>query len=83
MEPSAIFGAAAIGLVIWIVILFVVIKDAVKSATKGHVDALTTQNRLLIKLLEKQGVSKDEIIDLHEQDVNAFWDSIKENKPAT
>lgn len=79
MDESQVYGAVALGFLFWIVLIHYIIRDAIKSATKSQTEAITTQNRLLIKLLEKQGVSKAELLALHEGSADDFWNTIKEN----
>lgn len=42
-------------------ILYLIIGNAVKAATKDQLDRAEVQNRLLAKMLEKQGVPREEI----------------------
>jgi len=77
MDQDSILPVAIIGTVIWLWIMYEIIKGAVRSATRDMNYNLKMQNRLMIKQLEKMGVSKQELIDLHNGDSDAFWNSVK------
>lgn len=77
MEDSELLAYAAIGLLIYFAILYAIISSAVKSAAANQNHTLIMQNRLLIKMLRKQGVSKQELVALYNQDNDQFWNSVE------
>ena len=66
-----------IGSIVWAIILYLIIQSAGRSANRGNEYYLKVQNRLLIRLLQSQGVSKQEIIDCYDKSDQEFWDSVK------
>ena len=78
MEQTELIFIGLAVLVINLWIIYEIIKSAVRSANKDMDNNLRIQNRLLIKQLEKMGVSKDELVKLYHQDTDTFWNSIKE-----
>jgi hypothetical protein len=77
MDTSAYIVLLLVGLLIWAWILFAIIKSAVKAALYSADLNLLNQTRLLIKLLNKQGVSKQELEDLHKDSNDDFWKKLE------
>ena len=77
---SEIIAYCILGLFIWVITPFAVIKwavsDALEKKLKNQNFNLIMLNRLLIKQLLKQGYTKKELLELHNQDSNQFWDNI-------
>ena len=78
-EYSDIIGPALIGLVVWALILYALISGAVKSGTKDMSYNIKITHRLLIKKLHKEGFTKKELMDVHNQTTDEFWASIPED----
>ena len=76
MEQSELLIIAVIGLIVWSILLYFIIQAAVGSANKVNEHYLKAQNRLLIRLLQSQGVSKQEIIDCYDKGEEEFWGSL-------
>ena len=76
MEQSELLIIALIGLIVWSIMLYFIIQGAVGSANKVNEHYLKVQNRLLIRLLQSQGVSKQEIIDCYDKNDEEFWGSL-------
>jgi hypothetical protein len=66
-----IIAGATILISIWI--CYELIKSAVQKANEGVEDHLKTQNRLLIKLLEKQGATYDDLFKVYTDSDEDFW----------
>lgn len=70
-----------IAFLISILISYLVIKAAAKSAiTEAQQDMLSlmvTQNRMLAKLLNEKGVSREEIEEMFTKSKDEFWSSLK------
>lgn len=69
---SIVFGAA-IAFYIW----YEIIKGAVRAASKDQLAKIEFQNRLLVKMLRQQGVSKEALEGMLNQDSKEFWNSIE------
>ncbi len=65
MSNEEIMIGGILGVVVWILILSLTISSATKS--EKILEALKRQNQLMIKLLEKNGTSKEEIEELLSQ----------------
>jgi hypothetical protein len=76
MEQSELLIIALIGLLVWSIMLYFIIQGAVSSANKVNEHYLRVQNRLLIRLLQSQGVPKQEIIDCYDKNDEEFWGSL-------
>ena len=77
MEQSELLIIALIGLIVWSIMLYFIIQGAVGSANKVNEHYLKVQNRLLIRLLQSQGVSKQEIIECYDKTDEEFWGSLQ------
>lgn len=73
MEQNELLIIALIGLIVWSIMLYFIIQGAVGSANKVNEHYMKVQNRLLIRLLQSQGVSKQEIIDCYDKIEEEFW----------
>ena len=76
MEQSELLIIAVIGLIVWSILLYFIIQAAIGSVNKVNEHYLKVQNRLLIRLLQSQGVSKQEIIDCYDKNEEDFWGSL-------
>lgn len=75
-SDSELIFCLLISIAIWLFIVHKIISSAVREATKSQDYKLKIQNRLLIKLLMKQGVDKDELKEIHNQDDDDFWEKL-------
>lgn len=78
MGQSELLIIAIIGLLVWSIMLYFIIQGAVGSANKVNEHYLRVQNRLLIRLLQSQGVPKQEIIDCYDKNDEEFWGSLQD-----
>lgn len=78
MENSDLIPYILLGLIVYFFIMYLVVSAAVRAGSKSQNYNLKMQNRLMIKLLMREGVSRKEIVDLHNQDNDEFWKSIPE-----
>lgn len=79
MEDSNILlivMASIIGFVIMLAIYHAVIKSAVKAAMKDQNQLIKKQNDILLMMLNKQGVDKDELMDIFLQEKKDMWPSL-------
>ena len=74
-EGEIILGLL-LAIAIWLFIIYQIIYSSIRNATKSQNYNLKMQNRLLIKLLMKQGVSKDELKEIHNQENDDFWERL-------
>jgi len=69
MDSTAIFFSSIIGVLVWMWILFMLIKGASQSEklvqlSKKQIEYLEIQMRLQAELLKRQGVTNDELTEI-------------------
>jgi hypothetical protein len=72
----AIITTAIIG----IIILYFLISGAVSSGTKEQTKLLKKQNDILLKMLNEQGVDKQELLDVFVAEKTDLWPTMKSGK---
>ena len=65
------------GVILTLLILHTLIRSAVAAALRRSEYFQDRQSRILVMLLKKQGLSRDEIIKLIESKDDDFWDLIE------
>lgn len=80
MNTTEIIVVSAAGFCIWLWIMYALIKAAVKSGAKEQNSLIQKQNDILVMMLNKMGVDKDELIEIFLQEKKALWTSLKNHK---
>jgi hypothetical protein len=73
-ETYIIVAGVSVIVVVWI--CYELVKSAVQKANRGVEYHLEKQNRLLTKLLEKQGATYDELYKIYTDSDEEFWQNI-------
>jgi hypothetical protein len=73
-ETYIIIAGVSIIVAVWIV--YELVKSAVQKGNKGVEYHLEKQNRLLMKLLEKQGANYDDLYKIYTDTDEEFWKGI-------
>ena len=79
-NTGEILGYAFIGTIVWCFIIYTIISNAVKAATKSQNYNLTMLNRQFLIFLKKQGVTQKELADVHNMTTDEFWKYLEEVK---
>jgi hypothetical protein len=69
----------AIGLVVYFFIMYLVVSAAVKAGNQSVNYNTKMLSRLVIKYLKSKGMTRKELVDLHNQSTDEFWSSIEED----
>lgn len=77
MNPQTIL-LSIVGLIITLMILYAIIQGAVKSGTKDLKELTRIQNRLLTKMLNEQGTSAKEILEIPHYKPEDFYNTLKQ-----
>jgi hypothetical protein len=80
-ETYIIVAGASIIISVWI--CYELIKSAMQKANEGIEFHLKKQNRLLTKLLEKQGATYEELYKVYSDSDEEFWKNINPSAPKT
>lgn len=79
MDTPAIVIISIIALIITLAILYHIIRSAVKSATQKQADELKAIKRMFAMMLHKQGFSGQDLLDVHDETPEKFWQRIRPN----
>lgn len=77
MDISNNIGMIVIGSIAWLVIMYYLISSAVSSGIKEQTKLLKKQNDILLKMLNEQGISKQELSDTFLEEKKALWPGMK------
>lgn len=80
MDIQENIGGLIIGAIFWLIIMYYLIAGAVSSALKEQTKLLKKQNNILLKMLNEQGVDKDELNDTFVMEKKDLWSTMKNNK---
>jgi len=67
MDSQAMGISIILGTVIWLIIMYQLIKTAVASGTSRQIELLEIQNRMLIEILRDKGYSPEKIRRIHNE----------------
>lgn len=82
MSDETILLIALGGIIVYLINLAIwhsVIKSSVKGGLNEQNKILEKQNKILITLLNKEGISKDELTEIFLMETKDFWPSLKNN----
>lgn len=81
MESSELLGYILIGTLIWALIMYFIVQNAVSSATNQLREYAKIQARALMYQLRKNGFSVDEIKKIYKDDNDEYWKTLEEINP--
>jgi hypothetical protein len=73
MDENQTYGLIGLGAVVWLLILYAIIKGSVRSANDRIEHYLKGLHRMKIKEMQKQGYSKADLELIQSQTEKEFW----------
>ena len=77
LESGEIIAIAIVGLLLWSLLLYAIIRAAITSSQKKQDRVNEIILRIMVKNLEKSGMTRKEITELYQYSNEEFWNSLK------
>lgn len=78
-ESQEVVIFSIIGAIIFLIIIYFLISYAVASGVREQTKLLQKQNDILLKMLNQQGISKQDLLDIFIGEKKDMWSTMKNN----